>query len=153
MQISSGILLYRKINNLEVFLAHPGGPFWKNKDQWGIPKGKVEPGEDLLEAAIREFTEEIGFSPESKIDYLCATKTSRNKIVHAFISEWKYENVPDIKSNLCKIEYPPKSGIIIDIPEIDKARFFSIQKAFKKVLPYQTPILEEFVSLMEFRLT
>lgn len=142
-EISAGLLMYKKENNeYRVFLGHPGGIFWKNKNLWGIPKGHVEANENILEAAVREFSEETGITPgERNFIYLGSVKTSNKKTVHIYAFEGNEEF---LGSNTCKIEYPKNSGNFIIIPEIDKAEFFSLDEAQKIMLPYQLPFLELF---------
>jgi predicted NUDIX family NTP pyrophosphohydrolase len=127
---------------LEVLLVHPGGPFWQTKDAgaWGIPKGEVEPGEDLLLAAQREFKEELGLTPTPPFHPLGSVTQKSGKVVHA----WAFEGDCDpsrIQSNTSEIEWPPRSGKRLTIPEIDRAAFFSIQEAAKRLHPAQVPLL------------
>jgi len=129
----------------EVFLVHLGGPFWKNKDDgaWDIPKGEIEEGEsDLLEAAKREFKEETGFKPEGDFQYLSSTKGS-GKIVEV----WAFEGDLDptkVKSNTVFIDWPPKSGKKMEIPEVDRAGFFTVEEAKNKVFKYHSATIEAF---------
>ena len=147
-KISAGLLMYRfKDSKLEVLIVHPGGPYWKNKDEgaWSIPKGEVEENEDFLEAAKREFKEEIGISPNSeKFISLGEIKQKAGKIVYAwaFESDWHGLLMTQI---YIEIEYPPKSNKFIKIPEIDKASFFTINIAKKKINPAQ----KEFIDKLE----
>lgn len=140
---SAGLIMFRQRDgNLEVLLVHPGGPFWINKDvnAWSIPKGELNPGEDILTAARREFEEEIGFRTDPPFIPLGTIKKKSGKIVHA----WAFRGNCDphaISSNLVKIEWPPKSGNEIEIPEIDKAEFFPVPEAFKKINPAQVGLL------------
>ncbi len=144
-KVSAGLVMYRKREGqLEFLLAHPGGSFWKNKDAaaWTIPKGAIRPGEEPLPAAIREFQEETGFQPGG--DYLPLTpiKQRSGKIVHA----WAFAgdgDVSKIKSNTFEMEWPPKSGRIETCPEIDRADFFKLAEAKKKIMPAQFPLLVE----------
>ena len=146
---SAGILLYRFTNNnMEVLLAHPGGPFWAKKDLgvWSIPKGEFDDDEDALTAAKREFEEELGknVSAENFLE-LTPVKSKSNKTVYAFAAEQDFDS-GNIKSNLCWVDWPPRSGKRIEIPEVDKAEWFDIDTAKKKVLPYLMPLIEELVS-------
>lgn len=140
---SAGLLMFRlRDNSLEVFLAHPGGPFWKNKDAgaWSIPKGEVEEGEDLLATAKREFEEEIGTKPQGPFYPLGSVTQKSGKIVHA----WAFEGDCDpskINCNTCEIEWPPRSGKMITISEIDRAEFFNIRDASEKINPAQIGLL------------
>ncbi len=136
--------MYRKPDvDLEVFLVHPGGPFWANKDSGAcsIPKGEYEEGEDALSAARREFHEETGFTAEGIFLELGAIKQAGGKIVTA----WAFEGDCDprqIKSNLCQIEWPPRSKRFIEIPEVDRGGWFSIPEAKEHILKSQQPWLE-----------
>lgn len=117
---------------LEVFLAHPGGPYFTNKHAgyWGIPKGLLDPGEDERAAAIREFREETGFDAPLPLVDLGSERMKSGKVVHAFASRWDgHDDPPPVASNTCPVEWPPRSGTIIDVPEIDKGRFFPIVEA------------------------
>ncbi|MDE1974944.1 MAG: NUDIX domain-containing protein [Patescibacteria group bacterium] len=145
-KISAGLLMYRMVNGEpEILLVHPGGPFWKNKDigVWSIPKGETEEGEEMLEVAKREFKEETGVTAEG--DFVSIGSADRpGKTVHA----WMFEGDCDptkIISNMITIEWPPKSGKKIDIPEVDRAGFFSVEEARSKIVGYQLPLIDEFV--------
>ena len=129
---SAGLLLFRRCDGgpLEVLLAHPGGPFWKDRDEgaWTIPKGGIHPGEDPLDTAIREFTEETGFTPRGPFLPLGSVVQRSGKIVHA----WAFEGDCDparLTSNTTTTEWPPRSGRRIEIPEIDRGAFFTIDRA------------------------
>ena len=144
---SAGILLYRVKNKKpEVFLGHPGGPFYKNKDDgaWTIPKGEFEVGEEPLAAAKREFKEETGKEIKGKFIPLQSIKYKSGKIVNAWAVEGNID-ATDIVSNLFQLEWPPKSGKYIDVPEIDRAEWFSIETAKQKILPALIPLLNELV--------
>lgn len=147
MKKSAGILLYRKIkDDIEVMLVHPGGPFYKNKDQntWTIPKGEFEEGEDPFLAARREFHEETGFEIKGKFLPLTVVKQNGGKLVHTWAIEGDLD-CSKVKSNTFSIEWPPKSGKQKDFPEIDKASWFSISEAKEKILKGQIPILNELI--------
>src|ERR1700732_1225270 len=122
-RVSAGLLMYRmKEGSLQVLLAHPGGPFYRNKDDgaWSIPKGEIEPGEDLLEGAKREFAEEIGVMPNGPFIALKPVKQKGGKIIHA----WSFEGDCEpgaIVSNTFTLEWPPRSGRHMEFPEIDRA--------------------------------
>lgn len=133
---SAGLLVYRKKNGKpEVLLVHPGGPFWSNKDlgAWSIPKGEYETNESPLEAAKREFEEEIGQPPpEGSPIALGEIHRKDGKI----ITVWAVEGDPDVSSivsNTVEIEWPPRTGRIIEIPEVDKAEWFSLSEAGPKL--------------------
>ncbi|HEX3356513.1 MAG TPA: NUDIX domain-containing protein [Tepidisphaeraceae bacterium] len=148
---SAGLLLFRhRPTGLQFLLAHPGGPFWKNKDHgvWTIPKGEANPGEDLLAAAQREFAEEIGSSPTGDFLPLNPITQKSGKIVHAWAIEGDLDTT-NIQSNICSIEWPPKSGKQIEIPEIDRAEFFDLPTARLKINPAQTALLDDLISKLD----
>ena len=138
--------MYRiKAGEPEVFLVHPGGPFWKNKDVgvWSIPKGEIDGAEDLLAAAEREFEEETAVKPSGPFSYL-GTVERPGKIVHA----WAFQGDCDpakIKSNTIMINWPPRSGKQLESPEVDRAGFFTLVEAKEKLIPYQLPLLENML--------
>ena len=144
-RISAGLLMYRiHDGELQMLLAHPGGPFFKNKDYgaWTIPKGEIESGEDLLEAAKREFEEETGVTPIGPFIALAAIKQKGGKIVHA----WAFKGDCDpaaIVSNTFTMEWPPKSGQQVEFPEIDRADFFDLATAKRKIKAGQEALIEQ----------
>lgn len=145
---SAGILLYRsRGDKLEVMIAHPGGPFWKNKDlgAWSIPKGLVEPGEDTLKAAIREFYEETGHRVTGDFIRLTPIKLRAGKLVIPFALEHDLDTAR-IKSNTFSAEWPPRSGKQQEFPEIDRAEWFEVETARQKLNPAQAAIVSELVS-------
>jgi predicted NUDIX family NTP pyrophosphohydrolase len=148
-KISAGLLMYRgrtaQRASLEVLLTHPGGPFWKNKDDgaWMIPKGEVEEDEELLAAAIREFTEETGLIPIEPFIGLGQVKHKSGKTVHAWAFQGDCEPT-QIRSNIFELEWPPKSGRKQAFPEIDRAEFFELSTARRKMLPAELPLLDRF---------
>jgi predicted NUDIX family NTP pyrophosphohydrolase len=142
---SAGILLYRTTAKvLEVFLVHPGGPFWKNKDDgaWSIPKGEFDDGEKPLDAAIREMKEETGVILKGDFIELTPVKQKSGKLVYAFAKEYDLDP-SQIKSNEFEMEWPPKSGKKKMFPEIDKAEWFDIKMAKEKILEAQWALVEE----------
>ena len=147
---SAGILLYRfSDKNLEVMLVHPGGPFWAKKDLgvWSIPKGEFDEDEDALTAAKREFQEELGKEVSTeKFSALTPVKSKANKTVYAFAAEQEFDT-DNITSNLCWVDWPPRSGKRIEIPEVDKAEWFDVDTAKKKILPYLLPLIDEVMKL------
>jgi predicted NUDIX family NTP pyrophosphohydrolase len=149
-QISAGLLMYRRSSGgLELFLAHPGGPFWKNKDTgaWSIPKGVVEEGEDLLATAIREFHEEAGIVPQGPYHSLGSIKQKAGKVIHA----WAFEGNADpasIVSNTMRVMFPPKSGRWITVPEVDRCQWFSPPGAKQKINPAQAELIERLEKLL-----
>ncbi|KAA6456479.1 NUDIX domain-containing protein [Acidobacteria bacterium AB60] len=146
---SAGILLYRRhLGELEVFLVHPGGPFWVKKDlgAWTIPKGEYAEDEQPLAAAVREFHEETGFSVEGPFHELGVIRQASGKLV----SGWAVEGDCDpakLVSNLCQIEWPPRSQRKIEIPEVDRGAWFSLTEARKRILSTQIPFLESLAAL------
>ena len=146
---SAGILLYRKLNNiLQVFLAHPGGPFFKNKDEgsWSIPKGEFLDDEEALAAAKREFEEEIGSTIDGEFISLGSIRQKSGKTVYAWAVEGDIDH-ETIFSNTCEVEWPPKSGRKITIPEIDRAEWFGVDEAKRKINPAQAELIDRLVNL------
>ena len=140
---SAGILLFRqRPAGVEVMLVHPGGPFWRNKDDgaWSIPKGLADEGEDLLAAAQREFFEETGAMVSGAFIELGAHKQPGGKTVVAFGCEGDFDP-KSLRSNMFTMEWPPRSGRTAEFPEVDKAGWFSLDEALKKVTKGQRPIL------------
>ena len=138
---SAGILLYRQGRaGVEVLLVHPGGPFWARKDNgaWSIPKGEIDLQEDPQAAARREFLEETGVALDGDMAPLGAFRQPSGKIVLAFAVEGEFD--PDqLKSNFCRIEWPPRSGREIDIPEVDRASWFTLPEAEGENHPRPAP--------------
>ena len=148
-KISAGLLLYRRRGELEVFLVHPGGPFWAKKDAgaWSIPKGEIGEGEEPLQAAKREFYEETGFPIAGEFRPLEPLKQSGGKIVHA----WAIEADCDpskLRSNLFSLEWPPKSGQTREFPEVDRAAWFTIPQAREKILKGQIGFIDQLISIL-----
>jgi len=144
---SAGLLMYRiQAKQLQVLLAHPGGPFFQKKDAgaWSIPKGEIEADEDHLQAAQREFREETGITPCGPFLKLTPIQQKGGKVVHA----WAFEGDCDpaaIVSNTFPMEWPPKSGRQVDFPEIDRAEFFAVEEAKRKINPAQVALIDELV--------
>ena len=136
----------RRDNELEVLLAHPGGPSFTRKDDdaWTIPKGEAAPGEDLLTRAQIEFEEEVGFRPENVQDWigLGSIKQKGGKIVHAWAFEGDLPEPFELKSNLFEMEWPPRSGRLQSFPEVDQAKFFTEGVARRKLKQAQVPLLD-----------
>jgi predicted NUDIX family NTP pyrophosphohydrolase len=152
-QRSAGILMYRRQSDaVEVLLVHPGGPFWKNKDEgaWSIPKGLYEEGEDALAAARREFEEETGAAPAGEFIPLGEFKQSSAKIVSVWAVEGEFD-VTKLASNTFALEWPPKSGKINDFPEIDRAAWFSLNEARRKILKGQRTALDALVATLDLQ--
>ena len=143
-QISAGILAFRRKPEVEVLLAHPGGPFWAKKDAgaWTIPKGLVEPGDDLVAAAQREFTEETNLVAQGDLVELAPVAQKSGKLVHAFAVETDFD-LSQFASNTFAIEWPPKSGRRQNFPEIDRIAYFALPMAQLKIVAYQLPLLAE----------
>jgi len=143
---SAGLLVYRRRGGaLEVLLAHPGGPLWAKKDEgaWTIPKGEFEADEDPLAAARREFAEEIGVAiVEGRFIELTPLKQPSGKLVHAWAVEADLE-VDEPRSNTFELEWPPRSGRVQEFPEIDRAQWFDLPHARRKILSGQQPFLDE----------
>ncbi len=147
---SAGILLFRFRNKrLEVMLVHPGGPFWAHKDGgvWSIPKGLPASGENPLDAARRELKEETGFAVDGKFIDLGELYQSRVKIVHVWALEQDFD-VTRIVSNTIPYEWPRNSGNIQEIPEVDKAGWFDIELAAKKIIEGQIGFLDTLVKVI-----
>lgn len=153
-RISAGLLMYRfRDGGIEFFLVHPGGPFWEKKDKgvWSIPKGLVEEGEDLIETAKREFEEETGLKVSaSEFLALSPVKQKGGKVVYA----WAFEGDCDpekIRSNTFHIEWPPRSGIVKEFPEIDRAGWFGPDEAKEKINPAQAVWIDEVMEKLSFK--
>ena len=147
---SAGILAFRKDQGvIEVLLVHPGGPFWKNRDDgaWSIPKGEVDAGEDLLAAARRELTEETGVVAEGELIALTPVRQRAGKLVHAWAAAGDCE-AHAVTSNVFQMEWPPKSGVMREFPEVDRAAWYTLPAARVKILPAQQPLLDELERLL-----
>lgn len=143
-QVSAGILLYRRTGTgPEVFLAHPGGPFWAKKDDaaWSIPKGLVDDGEPPEAAAQREFAEETGVPLDMPLIALGEFRQPGGKIVIAFAAEGDLDPA-SVRSNTFTMEWPPKSGRTAEFPEVDRAAWFDLETAARKIHKGQRPILD-----------
>ncbi len=150
-KVSAGLLMYKDSAPLELFLIHPGGPFFKNKDNgfWGIPKGEVSKNEDIFEAAKREFLEETGIVPTPPFLPLGKITQKNGKVVHA----WAFRETDGLhlkfKSNLFKMEWPPKSGRFQLFPEADKASFFTLPLTQEKMMPEQFELVERLTNILK----
>jgi predicted NUDIX family NTP pyrophosphohydrolase len=147
--ISAGLLLYRwRDGCLSVLLAHPGGPYWRRRDAgaWSIPKGEIGAGEEPEAAALREFEEELGAKPQGAPKLIGEIVQQSGKRVIAFALEGDLD-APSITSNLFELEWPPRSGRKQFFPEVDRAEWFSLGEARKKILPAQRPLLDLIESL------
>jgi predicted NUDIX family NTP pyrophosphohydrolase len=149
---SAGILLYRlRSGEPEVLLVHPGGPFWAKKDRgaWSIPKGEYEEGEDPLVCAVREFEEELGAPPPA--DHLVELATARQaggKLVTAYAAEGDLDPA-SVRSNTFTLEWPPRSGVHREFPEIDRAEWLALPEARRKINPAQVEFLERLQERLE----
>lgn len=142
---SAGLVLYRvRDGKTEVLLVHPGGPFWRRRDEgaWSIPKGEVRPGESGLEVARREFQEELGLTPpEGEPAPLGSVRQAGGKVVHAWAAPGDVD-VSRISSNTFATEWPPRSGKTQEFPEVDRAAWFDLAAARRMILPAQSALLD-----------
>ncbi len=142
---SCGLLSYTRLpEGLAVLLVHPGGPYWRGKDlgAWSIPKGVAEDGEDLLAAARREFKEETNLEARPPFLELTPLKQKSGKTIHC----WAFEGEHDLarfKSGAFTLEWPPRSGMNVEFPEVDEARRFFLEEARAKIVPGQAPFIAE----------
>ena len=147
-EVSAGILAFRRKGDgkLELLLAHPGGPYWRNRDQgaWSIPKGQVESG-DLVACAKREFNEETGLTADGPLLALTPARQKSGKLVHAFALEADFD-LAGFASNDFEMEWPPRSGKRQRFPEIDRIAYFDLATARRKILPGQRAFIEELVA-------
>jgi predicted NUDIX family NTP pyrophosphohydrolase len=147
-KISAGIILFRRAGGdqrgIEVLLVHPGGPFWARKDleAWSIPKGEPDDGEDLLEAARREFEEETGGTATGRAWSLGSIKQPGGKTVHAWAVEGDFDPAR-LDSNTFTLEWPRESGRMREFPEVDRAEWFSVPEARRRILKGQLPLLDK----------
>ena len=146
---SAGLMMYRRVKDaLEVFLVHPGGPIWARKDKgaWTIPKGEYTDDENPLAAARREFEEETGFAANGEFVDLGSVKQKSGKVVMA----WAFAgdcDPADLVSNTCEIEWPPRSGRRLEIPEVDRGRWFSMEEAHEYIREEQRALLDKLCAL------
>lgn len=147
---SAGILLFRKTDDgLQVLLVHPGGPFYKNKDEgaWSIPKGEYQADEDAFSAALREFEEETGQPLTAKAIALHTVKQKGGKVISAWAVEGNI-NAQCIKSNTFEMEWPPRSGKKQAFPEIDRGEWFKAEIAKVKINPVQAALIDELIAIL-----
>jgi predicted NUDIX family NTP pyrophosphohydrolase len=148
---SAGLLMYRRTPTLEVFLVHPGGPFFRKRDDgaWTIPKGEPEPGEALLECARREFGEETGAAvPDAGACFALGVITQAGgKLVHAWAFEGDFDP-SELRCNTFELEWPPRSGRKQSFPEIDRAEFFGVDVAREKLNAGQVAFLDRLLGLL-----
>jgi predicted NUDIX family NTP pyrophosphohydrolase len=148
--ISAGLLMFRRSgDDLEVFLVHPGGPYFRNKDEgaWTIPKGEAGEGEDLLTRARIEFAEELGIAApaEAKWIELGSVQQKGGKTVHAWAFEGDCPSDFVAAPNSFEIEWPPRSGRMQTFPEIDRVEFFAVDKAKEKINQAQAVLLDRLI--------
>lgn len=149
-KVSAGVLMYRRRSGaLEILLVHLGGPFWTKKDAgaWFVPKGEVNPGEEDLAAARREFAEETGLSADGELVELGSVRHKSGKKVSAWAMEGDCDPA-SLHSNTFEMEWPPKSGKKREFPEIDRAGFFGVESAREKMHPSEFPFVERLVVLL-----
>ncbi|MFZ5538694.1 MAG: NUDIX domain-containing protein [Pseudomonadota bacterium] len=147
---SAGLLLFRESHGaIEVLLVHPGGPFWARKDAgaWSIPKGEFDAGEEPLTAARREFEEETGQAVAGEFIALQPVRQPSGKVVHAWAVRADFDPAR-LRSNTFTIEWPPKSGRSREFPEVDRAAWFALDEARKKIQPGQRPLLDQLEALL-----
>ncbi|MBY0494023.1 MAG: NUDIX domain-containing protein [Cyanobacteria bacterium] len=147
---AAGILLFRRgPAGLQVLLAHPGGPLWARKDHgaWTLPKGQFAESELPLDAAKREFEEEMGSAPGGDFQSLGTLKQPSGKVIHGWAAEADFD-CSSVKSNLFSMEWPPRSGKKAEFPEVDRAAWFSIEEARRKILKGQQPFLDRLLTLI-----
>ncbi|CAM2947855.1 NUDIX hydrolase [Chryseobacterium flavum] len=151
MKTSAGILLFKKEkNSLYYFLVHPGGPFWKNKDlgSWSIPKGEILPDENPLDRALKEFKEETGKIIDGKFIELSAIKQKGGKTVYAWALESDLDTA-DLYSNTFALEWPPKSGKIMEIPEVDQWQWFPSEEAQQRINTAQKDFIIQLENIVK----
>jgi predicted NUDIX family NTP pyrophosphohydrolase len=146
---SAGLLIYRiHRESIEVFLVHPGGPFWAKKDlgAWSIPKGEYGDGENPIDVAKRELLEETGFEVQGDFVPLVPVKQAGGKVVTAWAVRGDFD-ASAIRSNLFTMEWPPRSGRQQEFPEVDRAAWFGLDQAHEKILKGQLPLLDALAKL------
>lgn len=149
---SAGLLLYRGgPENLELFLAHPGGPFFRRRDAgaWTLPKGIIEPDEAPEQTARREFREEVGFIPQGELLPLGTVQQRGGKIVAGFAVAGDLPDHFELESNTFEMEWPPKSGRRVRFPEVDRVAFFSAEEAREKLNPAQVAFIDRLLAHLE----
>jgi predicted NUDIX family NTP pyrophosphohydrolase len=146
---SAGLLLYRRHDGLQVLLVHPGGPFWAGRDAgaWSIPKGEIAPDEDPLAAALRELREETGFTASPPFVPLTPVKQRGGKLVRAWAAEGDADPAA-LVSNTFEMTWPPRSGRKQAFPEADRAAWFPLAEARRRILAGQAPLIDELESLV-----
>ncbi|MHC4989866.1 MAG: NUDIX domain-containing protein [Planctomycetota bacterium] len=151
-RMSAGLLMYRERDGVvEVLLAHPGGPYFARRDlgAWTIPKGEIEPGDEPLPTAIREFEEEIGTRPEGNFLPLGSIRQRGGKVVMAWAFAGDRADDEPVRSNTFQMEWPPRSGATREFPEVDMAAFFDLQTARRKINVAQVKLLDRLETLLD----
>jgi len=146
---SAGLLVYRRrAGGLEVLLVHPGGPLWAKRDlgAWSIPKGELEPGEEPLAAALREVEEETGLRPGGPFLALGTLRQRAGKLVTAWATPGDFDP-STLRSVELELEWPPRSGRRVRFPEVDRAAWFALDEARRRILPAQAPWLDQLEGL------
>jgi predicted NUDIX family NTP pyrophosphohydrolase len=152
-EISAGLLGFRRTDNVEFLLAHPGGPFWAKKDlgAWTIPKGEPDPGEDLWRCALREMGEELGpAAPDlnaGDLIELGSIRQKAGKLVHAWAAEAEFDPAT-LASNSFELEWPPRSGARREFPEVDRAEWFDPAEARRRILPAQAELIDRLLEAL-----
>ena len=147
---SAGVLLYRRRGNrTEVLLGHPGGPYWKRKDEgaWMVPKGALEPGEVAIEAAVREFAEEVGPVPPGVPVPLRTVRQNGGKVVEVFALEGDFDPADLISADF-ELEWPPRSGRMRRYPELDQVEWMTLDEADRRILKSQQPVLDSLRTML-----
>jgi predicted NUDIX family NTP pyrophosphohydrolase len=151
-RISAGLLMYRvREGFIQVFLAHPGGPLYQNKDEgyWTIPKGEPPEKEPLIDTAVREFEEETGIIPHGPFIELGSIRQKGGKVVYGWAFEGDHDPMQPIRSNTFEMQWPPRSGRVQRFPEVDRAQFFSLPEGKKKLKETQWALIERLVAILE----
>lgn len=149
---SAGILMFKRHRWLELFLVHPGGPLWINRDEgaWSIPKGLFEKNETPIEAAKREFNEETGFTPKGELIELGQLKMPSGKVIHAWALEQDVE-ASHLVSNNFSMEWPKGSGVIREYPEVDRGEWFDLSQARLKISKGQSGFIDRLLELLQYK--
>jgi predicted NUDIX family NTP pyrophosphohydrolase len=151
-RVSAGLLMFRvRDGSLQIFLAHPGGPLFRNKDEgyWTIPKGEPPEDEPLIEAATREFEEETGIKPVGPFIELGSIRQKGGKVVYAWAFEGDQDESQPVRSNTFEMEWPLRSGRYESFPEVDRTRFFSLDEGRRKLKDTQWPLVERLVAILQ----
>jgi predicted NUDIX family NTP pyrophosphohydrolase len=155
MKQASGLLVYRKREDkVEVFLTHPGGPFWARKDEWSIPKGEVDDGETLMETLKREFIEEVGVEPPlDEVFDLGTAKASGDKMNYIWAAEGDIDLADFHCDSMVTMSWPPRSDKLVTFPENDRAEWFEINRAYSKIFKSQMVFIERLARKLDVPLS